>query len=252
MGANQELQQFDVEFHARMTGDMMVADNDYITNFNDTIYSQLTGFTSSEQAANQWKETLGGYIGEAKTAINEYQENNEKTMNAAGLTLGESTKDWENWGKAASGAAKDATEESGKLAKQITALADAYNKAVNGDGEKPGILKDITSWQDKWSKFITDVTGKNTNLATSLGNIIEKLNGVGNAGLEAGKKVKEGMEQANEGEPATSTAVNTPKDTSSGGSGGSGGGNEDNGPGGGNGEEIWSDSGAPSYTSNHD
>ena len=251
MGANQELQQFDVEFHARMTGDMMVADNDYITNFNDTIYSQLTGFTSSEQAANQWKETLGGYIGEAKTAINEYQENNEKTMNAAGLTLGESTKDWENWGKAASGAAKSATEESGKLATQITNLADAYNKAVNGDGEKPGILKDITSWQDTWSKFITDVTGKNTNLATSLGNIIEKLNGVGNAGLEAGKKVKEGMEQANEGGPATSTAVNTPKDTSSGSSGsGGGGGNEDNGPGGGGGDPVGT--GYYEYTSNKD
>jgi len=54
MGANQELQQFDVDFHARMTGDMMVLDNDYITNFQDMIYSQLTGFQSSEEGAALW------------------------------------------------------------------------------------------------------------------------------------------------------------------------------------------------------
>jgi len=115
-------------------------------------------------------------VGQVEDVVDEYRINNEEAMNAAGLTLEESTGEWKAWGEAASESAKSVVDESNELTDSIKSLAEVYNEAINGED---GILENIKSWEDLWSEVVDNLVDRNTNLATSMNDVIAKLQGVG-------------------------------------------------------------------------
>lgn len=186
MDANQELQEFDTNFHARMTGDKQVSDEGYVKTFEQTVLSQLTGYKNAEDAMGTWKDTVDTFSTEANDDINsvrnlvgEYESTNREAMSNAGIEIDDNKGTWEGFAKyltgedGKTGALGDIITESNELAEKIKALGEEYGNQINNV-----IMPSVVDWETKYSNMIEKQVADNTKLGESINEVILKLSGL--------------------------------------------------------------------------
>lgn len=186
MAANQELQEFDTNFHARMTGDKQVSDEGYVKTFEQTVLSQLTGYKNAEDAMGAWKDTVDTFSTEANDDINsvrnlvgEYESTNKEAMSNAGIEIDDNKGTWEGFAKyltgedGKTGALGDIITESNELAEKIKALGEEYGNQINNV-----IMPSVVDWETKYSNMIEKQVADNTKLGESINEVILKLSGL--------------------------------------------------------------------------
>ena len=86
----------DWKAYSDATGYKMSADKDYMDSFDETIYAQLTGYRSIEDAQNQFADATKVMVEDLKSAFKKWQENTEAAMKAAGTSIRDFGKDVED------------------------------------------------------------------------------------------------------------------------------------------------------------
>lgn len=151
--------------YSQYTGYKISADQDYIDSFNETVYSQLTGYNTIAEAQEAY---LGGtqiMVNGLITAYKEWYANVETTMNNAGTSMKDFADDAED-------AVDKVTTESQEAANEV---ADAADKFVDEFGK---VCDEVTAWQEVYSDAIDLALESNTSMMTSCTDLINMLSGV--------------------------------------------------------------------------
>ena len=189
MKNNQDLQEFDKNFHAQMTHDKSVSDEGYITSFDQTLLSQLTGYETLEGATQAWSTASTKYTNGVKGAMDAYLTSLTATCTYAGTTLAGQAADggvYPTFGAAAEKAFNDAkkaaigeegSEDKGLMGAIDKMAADAKEKLVGADN-KGGLVGVVGQWVQDTVGIINGKEGESQGLTGALNNVITLLAGV--------------------------------------------------------------------------
>ena len=146
--------------YSERTGYKISADENYVTSFNETALSTLSGFETMEQYHQNFNEATETMLTQTEEAFESWQANIDAAMTAAGTSVEDfKTKMSEEVGKA--------LEESKRLADGMKTDSDTIKTAFS----------DITSaaqnWSNTYSTIVSDILTKNTALAQSFQTLMD-------------------------------------------------------------------------------
>ena len=162
---NQTTYAYDWYNYSQYTGYKISADEDYIDSFNETVYAQLTGYTSIEDAQNKFKQATEIMVEDLKTAFTNWQNAIKIIMEAAGTSI-------ETFGETTSVTLEQIVTDSGEAAEEVTEDAEQFVDAF------AIICDEVTNWQIVYSSAISEAVASNTEMIGSCGSLISMLSEV--------------------------------------------------------------------------
>lgn len=162
---NQTTYAYDWYNYSQYTGYKISADEDYIDSFNETVYAQLTGYTSIEDAQNKFKQATEIMVEDLKTAFTNWQNAIKTIMEAAGTSI-------ETFGETTGATLEQIVTDSGEAAEEVTEDAEQFVDAF------AIICDEVTNWQIVYSSAISEAIASNTEMIGSCGSLISMLSEV--------------------------------------------------------------------------
>ena len=175
--------------YAAATG-YKIGDNEkWVDSFNETIFAQITGYGTVEEAQTVFKKAATDMLSELNTAYSSYSANVDASMAAAGTSV-------EDFGKVV-----DA--ETDKIEQEAKAAGDEVsNLAQDGQNGFKGLVNAADEWLDDYQTEIKSYLDENDKWINSIGAIINKYADI----VPALDPVKKALEDL--GEQANGTAAN--------------------------------------------
>ena len=167
---NRETYNEDWRSYSDLTGYKISADEQYLDSFNETVYAQLTGYQSIEDAQARFADATNMMVESLKEAYVDWQAAVKLIMETAGTSVEDFAKDA---GDAIGKISEDSSEAAGDVEEMAKDFEEAFKK----------VLGAVTQWQTDYSTAITAAITANTNMATSCTSLIEMLSGL-NGGLD--------------------------------------------------------------------
>ena len=167
---NRETYNEDWRSYSDLTGYKISADQQYLDSFNETVYAQLTGYQSIEDAQARFADATHIMVESLKQAYVDWQAAVKLIMETAGTSV-------ENFAKDAGDAIGKISEDSSEAAGDVEEMAKDFEEAFKK------VLDSVTQWQIDYSEAITAAIEANTAMATSCTSLIEMLSGL-NGGLD--------------------------------------------------------------------
>ena len=167
---NQQLYSQDWYNYSQYSNYKISADGEFIDSFDETVYAQLTGYTSIANAQDVYAEATKTMVSNLVTAFREWQTNVASTMEEAGTSV-------ENFAGDVTEAVGTVTQKSQEAAQEVETAADNFTTSF-------GIVCDeVLTWQDTYSLAILDAIESNDDMVESCVGLIGKLSEV-DGGLE--------------------------------------------------------------------
>ena len=175
--------------YAAATG-YKIGDNEkWVDSFNETIFAQITGYSTVEEAQAVFKKASTDMLSGLNTAYSSYSANIDASMDAAGTSV----KDF----------SKVVDEETDKIEQEAKAAGDEVSDlAKDGQNGFKGLVNAADEWLDDYQEEIKSYLDENDKWINSIGAIINKYAGI----VPALDPVKKALEDL--GEQANGTAAN--------------------------------------------
>ena len=160
--------------YSKITGYKISKNEEYVDSFDETIYAQLTGYESLEEAQFSFVEATNIMIEELDAAFEEWLFNYDAIMLAAGTSS-------ENFANDTTQALETIKEESSEAVEQASEDADDISDAF---GE---ICDAVSAWQEEYSDAISSAMDSNENMIGSCMDLIAQLSSVNGSLANTGR-----------------------------------------------------------------
>lgn len=155
----------DFEYH---TNSKLAEQDDFITNFKDTIYGDLAdAYNTAEEDAANWEKAMDESCAQATKAVSVYQRNTEKSYEAAGENI-------DKYGQ-------KSVQNMEKIADQSEETADAVDEMtwqMNDDMQQ--IQSQVYELDQQWGASMDNMRNAIAQLINSLENLLRNLQEVQN------------------------------------------------------------------------
>ena len=199
---NQETVNEDWKRYSDATGYKMSADKDYLDNFDETIYAQLTGYRSIEDAQNQFADATKVMVEDLRSAFKKWQDNTEEAMKAAGTSIADFGKTVNEtvYGEDGEGGISKASDD---IVNQMDLIAEGMAEAFGPDAMAAfkEFAEDYVEWMQPMIDATSELVGDINDLITLEADLNKK---------EQEKEDEEDEDEEDEDEETTGTTVTNP------------------------------------------
>lgn len=167
---NQETYQKDWTEYSKVTGYKISADEDYVDSFDETIYSQITGYQTIQEAQEAFAQATQIMVNDLKNAFASWSESVSRLMKAADTTISQFS------GDVAESIYGDG-EEPGLIEASNDAADSVNNMAESMVTDFSKVTDAVTSWQETYSDNMDKIIAKNEEVVKSANAIITAQSG---------------------------------------------------------------------------
>ena len=199
---NQETVNEDWKRYSDATGYKMSADKDYLDNFDETIYAQLTGYRSIEDAQNQFADATKVMVEDLRSAFKKWQDNTEEAMKAAGTSIADFGKTVNEtvYGEDGEGGISKASDD---IVNQMDLIAEGMAEAFGPDAMAAfkEFAEDYVEWMQPMIDATSELVGDINDLITLEADLNKK---------EQEKEDEEDEDEEDEDDETTGPTVTNP------------------------------------------
>ena len=167
IGNSKEFYEEDWTKYSEATGYKISDNRDWIDSFDETIYSQVTGFTEAQAAHAAFNVASEKLLSQLTEAFSQWYADVDGIMSDAGTSI-------EGFGKKAETTADKVKKQNDKTAKSATDMATKHKKAFNNIVDAAG------TFFKEYSKKIEATKDKNAELYNSLQKILNLISTINN------------------------------------------------------------------------
>ena len=172
---NKNLYDYDWKNYSDLTGYKMSQDKDYVDKFEETQYSIQSGFKSTQQAHEAWKNASANLLNEMSNAYKNWKNDVDTAMKTAGTSV-------EDFSKTVQTETENNKTNSKAMANDVKTMAQEMESNFND------IIRKITTWENEYGNSIDRAINKNNELIESFNRL--KLAMAGEAEKEFSKPSK--------------------------------------------------------------
>ena len=145
--------------YSQMTGYKISEDNKWIDSFDETVYAQLTGFASIEEASQVFLSSLQSFVESADESYNTWEQNVATAMDIAGTSV-------QGFSTTLSNALQDIAAKSEEYQNKIEQTANDMASGTEGLFNKAADI-----WQE-YARWVSEGGAANENLANMINKVV--------------------------------------------------------------------------------
>ena len=182
-GEQARLRNDDLADIERITGLKIAENDDFITSFNQTILSQVSGYETMEEYQQHWNDVSSTLLSQSTEYWNQWKQNNEDIL---------------------AGFRQNALEEFGKVQEEVKETKKSAEDMVDKMGEKFGEnIEKTSTWEQEvgskmaeMRKHITDTVSTINDMIAKLGEIGNDINNTASSAEQAAARLQQAAAQA--------------------------------------------------------